>query len=97
MALSFVATDEVPESRAPSGTANPGADAYSAMHSATLPHLRRSIPTTAFAVPETTTGSARSDEAGHVKSPHSPTTPMFSAKYDDDGVTGKASAVDSSG
>ena len=42
---SFVPTDEVPESRALSGTvgrdvdANPGADAYPAMHSATIPHL----------------------------------------------------------
>ena len=37
---------------------------------------------------------ARSDEAGRVKSPHSPTSPMFSAKYNDDGVTERAPAVD---
>ena len=67
------------------------------MRDATIPYLRGSAPSTAFAVPETTTGPGPSDEASHVKSPHSPTPAMFSAKYEDDGVTEKASAVDSSG
>ena len=76
---------------------NHGSSVCLAKGCATIPHLRRSAPTTSFAAPETTTGPARNDEKCHVKSPHSPTTPMFSAKYDDDGVTGQASAVDSSG
>ena len=110
VALSFVATDEVLDSRALSGTLGRDVDDRPRipvqMHilPCTVPqyptfagrlrqlHLQRQRPR--WAQP-----GATKQPGGHVKSPHSPTPTMFSAKYDDDGVTRfeRAPAVDSSG